>query len=290
MELDKHTSILNSKVAIVTGGARGIGKAIATEFVRNGAKVVIVSRTRQQINRTTAELQNMGGDVLGVVADVSDLVDVKRFIERTISTFGIIDILVNCAAIQEPIGPFIDTSIEQWEANIRINLLGTVMSCKAILPVMVKNGRGKIINLSGGGATSPRPYFSAYAAAKTAIVRFTETLALEVETYNIDINAIAPGAVNTQMTREILAAKKRAGKVEFLQAMRVSRNGGVSIKLAAELAVFLASDASNGITGRLLSAIWDDWQSLGEDTEQIMDPRMFTLRRIDGKNFVQNTL
>jgi NAD(P)-dependent dehydrogenase (short-subunit alcohol dehydrogenase family) len=290
MARDMNRAILCDKVAVITGGARGIGKAIAAEFLQSGAKVVIVSRTPQQLDQTATEFQDLSSNVISVIADVSNFNDIKKFVERTLSVFGTIDILVNCAAIQEPIGPFIEVNIEQWQANIRTNLFGTVMSCKAVLPMMVKNGWGKIINFSGGGATSPRPNFSAYATAKTAVVRFTETLALEVKPYCIDVNAIAPGAVNTRMTQEIVAAKNRAGKVEFSHAMRVSRNSGVSAKRAAELAVFLASDQSNGITGRLLSAVWDDWQSLGENTNLMADSGLFTLRRIDGKNFVQNVL
>jgi len=115
--------ILRDKVAVITGGARGIGKTIAAEFLQSGAKVVIVSRTPQQLDQTTTEFQDLSSDVISVIADVSNFNDVKKFVERTLSVFGTIDILVNCAAVQEPIGPFIEVSIEQWQTNIRTNLL-----------------------------------------------------------------------------------------------------------------------------------------------------------------------
>ncbi|MBI5051061.1 MAG: SDR family oxidoreductase [Nitrospirae bacterium] len=272
---------LKGKVAIITGGARGIGKAIATLFAQEGAKVVIVSRTPDEISNTVSDIKNNGGEAIGIVGDISRWNDVERIKNNTVSTFGTIDVLLNNAGVQKPIGPFIDIDIEEWMRNFQINLFGTVLCCKAVLPVMIKKRRGKIINLSGGGSTSPRINFTAYGTAKTAVVRFTETLAEELKDYNIQVNTIAPGAVNTKMLSEVLEAGDAAGKKELDEAKVRAEKGGTPPELAAELALFLASDKSNGLTGRLISALWDDWRNFNDDTiNQVMKSDKYTLRRI----------
>jgi len=271
---------LKDKVVIITGGARGIGKAVVAAFADEGAKVVIVSRTAEQIEQTTKQLQEKGGSAVGVAADVSNKADVDRIINETLTAFGTIDVLVNCAGIQKPIGPLISNDLDDWLDNIHANLMGTVMCSKAALPIMIEKGKGRIINFSGGGATSSRPNFSAYACAKTAVVRFTEVLADEVIQHNIQVNAIAPGAVNTQMLDEVLQAGALAGD-ELAYARHREKEGGVSPDQAAELAVFLASDKSFGLTGRLISAVWDDWQNFDKARiHTIMQGDTYTLRRI----------
>jgi NAD(P)-dependent dehydrogenase (short-subunit alcohol dehydrogenase family) len=285
MVQNRNRFVLQDRVAIITGGAGGIGKVIAASFVRNGVKVVIVSRNALEVKKTVNQLTDGSPNVIGVPADVSILIDAEKVVSETLNTFKTIDILVNCAGIQKPIGLLTDVSIEDWTANIYINLIGTVICCKTVLPMMIEKRRGKIINFSGGGATSPRPNFTAYACSKAAVVRFTETLAMEVNDHGIDVNAIAPGPVNTRMLREIIEAGDKAGEKELLQAKKVITQGGTPAERAAELAVFLASEASNGITGRLISAIWDDWRSFSNRVEQIKCSALYTIRRIDGKNF-----
>lgn len=272
---------LNHKVAIITGGARGIGKAIATLFAQEGARVVIVSRTATEINDTVDDIRNKGGEAIGIVGDISRWNDVQEVIDKSISAFSTIDILVNNAGVQKPIGTFKDINMDEWIRNFQINFFATALCCKAVLPVMIKKKSGRIINLSGGGSTSPRVNFSAYGVAKTAIVRFTETLAEEVKDYNIQINAIAPGAVNTKMLIEVLDAGEAAGQKELEEANIRAEKGGTPPELAAELALFLASDKSNGLTGRLISAVWDDWKNFNKNTiDQIMKSDKYTLRRV----------
>ena len=273
-------SFLKGKIAIITGAARGIGRAVASAFVQNGAAVVVVSRTCAEIDDTVKLLKDIGGRAIGVVADVSNCREVDGVVQKTISAFQTVDILVNCAGIQKPIGPLLENDIERWIENIQINLIGTVICCKAVLPVMIKKGKGNIINFSGGGATSSRPGFSAYACSKAAVVRFTEVLADEVKGYNIRVNAIAPGAVNTKMLDEVLEAGPLAGS-ELEEARLRAQKGGNSPDLASSLAVFLASDKSDGLTGRLISAIWDNWQQFDRDARhQIMSSNKYTLRRV----------
>lgn len=276
---------LKGRSAIITGGGRGIGRAIACRFASEGASVVIVSRTRAEVVETVAEIAAAGGAALGMPGDVSDRAHVQRVVEETAASFGAVDILVNDAGVQGPIGAFMDTDFDEWKANFEVNLFGTASFCRAALPGMAGRRQGKIINLAGGGSTSPRPFFSAYGVAKTAVVRFTETLAREVAELNIRVNAIAPGAVSTRMLDEVLSAGQSAGAAELKEARLRKEAGGTPPETAAELALFLASDDSEGITGRLISAVWDPWQESGF-CERLRSSRdLATLRRIDEKSF-----
>jgi len=273
---------LEGKVAIVTGGGRGIGRAIALAFAEEGAHIVVVSRTAAEIEATAAEIEAQKRRALAILVDVSNPRDVTAMVQRTIREFGTVNILVNNAGVQGPIGPLVNNDVEQWMQTIRINLVGAFLCCKAVLPVMVQQRHGKIINLSGGGATSPRPYFSAYAASKAAVVRLTETLAEEVKEHNIQVSAIAPGAVNTRMLDQVLAAGEAAGEKALTEARRQLESGGTSLEKAAALAVFLASDESDGLTGKLIAAPHDGWESWDANRiAEVMSAPWFTLRRMD---------
>ena len=278
---------LRDKVAIIIGGSRGIGKAVAKAFLKEGAKVAIAARTGGDIDIALKDL-SIEGQVIGTITDVSKEQDIQNLLEYTLRKYETVDILVNAAGIQGPIGPLAEVNILEWIENIHINLIGTVRCCKAVLPIMMSKKRGKIINFSGGGATSPRPNFSAYACSKAAIVRFTETLAMEVKDYGIDVNAVAPGAVNTRMLNDIIKAGEKAGEKELSEAIERSKKGGNSPEMAAGLAVFLASEDSHGLTGRLISAVWDDWKTFDDKTiVEINRSSIYTLRRIDGRNYME---
>ena len=273
---------LRNRVALITGGSQGIGKAIATAFAREGAMLFLVARSAGHLRRTAKELLPLSLRLHFMVADVSDPADVRRIVRRAESVLGPVEILVNCAGVLGPVGPTYKANRRDWCGTIAINLLGPFYCIKEVLPGMVERRRGKIINLAGGGATSPRQNFSAYATAKAALVRLTETVAREVEKSGVEINAIAPGAVNTRMLDQVLAAGDRAGG-EFAKAQKQKRQGGVPPERAAELAVFLASDHSNGLTGRLISAVYDDWASIPQRLKEIQTTDLYTLRRIDEK-------
>ena len=266
------TKELKDKVAIITGGSRGVGRAVASLFVEEGAKVVIVSRTGQEMDASIRGLKN------SVIADVSNWQKVKSLVEIVLTAYETIDILVNCAAIQQPIGPFLDTDMGKWIENINVNLLGTVMCCKAVLPTMIKNNGGKIVNLSGGGAVDYRINFSAYAVSKAAVVRFTEQLSKELRKCNINVNAVAPGAIMTQMLQEAILAGEEHPQDKL-----------GNLEDAAELILFLCSERSSGISGKLVSAVWDctwDTWRKAEFTKELPES-LYTLRRIDGRNFTE---
>ena len=275
---------LAGRSALITGGSRGLGLAIARRFAQVGAHVAVVGRDGAALETARAaaqEARRMPSQIVqSFVADVLD----ERRMTAVIASFGAaagpLTVLVNNAAVQGPIGELDRIDWAQWSATIAIDLLAPINLCRLVLPGMRSEGYGKIVNLSGGGATGPRPRFSAYATAKSGLVRFTETLAAELRGTGIDVNAIAPGAMNTQMLEQVLAAGPEASGPEYDEARRRQNEGGTSPDRAADLAVFLAAAASDGISGRLLSAVWDPWESLAIHREDLDRTDIYTLRRI----------
>lgn len=274
---------LVNRSAIITGANQGLGFEIAKHFIQAGAKVMLCARNATKLAEAAQSLQTSFPDakILTQVCDVSNLYDINALANKTIAEFGTLDILVANAGIYGTKGPIEEIDWEEWSRAIDINLKGTVLQCRAVLPHFKKNRYGKIIILSGGGATKPMPFLSAYAASKAAVVRFAETLAEEVKTFNIDVNAIAPGALNTRLLDEILTAgPEKVGHVFYEQSLKQKDNGGTSLDIGASLCVFLASSASDGITGRLISAVWDPWKKLPDYLEQLKNSDIYTLRRI----------
>jgi 3-oxoacyl-[acyl-carrier protein] reductase len=213
--------------------------------------------------------------------DVSKRDDVDRLVSSALTSFPQIHILVNNAGIYGPKGLIEDIDWEEWVQTIEVNLLGSILISRALLPHFRANHHGKIIQLSGGGATAPLPFISAYATSKAGIVRFMETLAEELKTDGIDVNSIAPGALNTRLLDEILdAGPEKVGKSFYERAIKQKTEGGAPLERGAELAVFLASTQSNGITGKLISAIWDPWEHFLEHLEDLKKSDIYTLRRI----------
>ena len=272
---------LSGKVAIITGASKGIGKVIAETFAREGCSLTIASRNFDEISETAKELKKYA-DVLPAKCDVSKPADVEDMIRKTIDRFKKIDILINNAGIYGPVGAFAENDIELWKRTIDINLIGTAICTKFVLLHMIKAKRGKIINLSGGGSGGPpQPTISAYVTSKMAVVRFTEVIADEVKEHNIQVNSIAPGAVNTRLLDEILAAGGKVDKKFLERSLKQLETGGTPPEKAAQLALFLASDESDGITGKLLSAVWDDYQNFPKRLSDVKDTQIYTVKRID---------
>jgi NAD(P)-dependent dehydrogenase (short-subunit alcohol dehydrogenase family) len=275
---------LDHLVTVVTGASQGLGKAIAREFVLEGAHVAFCARDEKLIEEVTAELKAIARSdqiILGAVCDVSFETDVERFFLDVRSRLGPVNVLVNNAGVYGPKGESEKVDFHQWVRAIEINLNGTFLPCRFAIWQMKERGHGKIINLSGGGATAPLPRMSAYAASKAAVVRLTETLAEELREFSIDVNAIAPGALNTRLLEEILDAGPGAvGKEFFEKSLKQRQSGGVPLEKGARLCVYLASEISNGITGKLISAQWDPWENLHAFREQLARSDIYTLRRI----------
>lgn len=274
---------IESRVVLVTGGSRGIGRAVAEKFLEEGASVVIAARTTAEIRAAAAEMGKAGA-VRGIVGDIAREADIRRIVRTAERISGSIDVLVNAAGIQPPMGAFAETDIRSWKKNIEINLIGTALCCRAALSGMIARGKGKIINFSGGGATSSRPNFSAYATAKAGIVRFTEILADELRTHHIQVYAISPGTIRTRMIEEILAAPRDQVGSEYDKVRIKAQMGFDSVRAAAELVSFLASPAAEGISGKTISAVWDPWREWASGTAK-PDENLYLLRRIDGRNY-----
>ncbi len=280
--------VLAGRAAIVTGGSRGLGLAVAERFVDAGASVMICARDRAATEAAAAGLlaRATGGQrILWQVADVTDEGAVKEMVARAVTGFGTVHALVNNAGVYGPFGTIDEADWAEWARALAINVVGSVLPMRAILPHMRARGYGKIIQLSGGGATNPLPRISAYAASKAAIVRLAETVAEECKGQGIDVNSVAPGALNTRLLDEVLAAGAgRVGAAFFARALRQKEEGGAPLSLGADLIVFLASAASDGITGRLISAVWDNWQDWPQHLGELEKSDAYTLRRIAGRD------
>jgi NAD(P)-dependent dehydrogenase (short-subunit alcohol dehydrogenase family) len=275
---------LSGRTALITGGTQGLGLEIARHYLRAGiAGVCICGRDLGALTAAREQLSETADDgqrVIAEVADVSSAAEVQRLVGTTLEQFPDLTILVNNAGVYGPKGSIDQVDWQEWARAIEINLLGSMLPARALVPHFMQRGYGKIVQLSGGGATNPLPGLSAYAASKAAVVRFAETLAEELREHHVDINAVAPGALNTRMLDEVLAAgPERVGQHFYERALEQQRSGGVPLQRGAALAVWLASEASDGVTAKLLSAVWDPWSELPEHLDDLASD-VYTLRRI----------
>jgi 3-oxoacyl-[acyl-carrier protein] reductase len=273
-------SALDGRRALITGASQGLGLEIARSYLQAGARIAICARSPDQLEAARAQLAPLG-PVVARTADVSDPTSVAELVAFTVERLGGLDVLVNNAGVYGPKGPIDAVDWDEWRRAMEINLYGSVLPVRAALRHLRDSERGKVVQLSGGGATSPMPNLSAYATSKAAVIRFIETLAGEVADDGIDVNAIAPGALNTRMLDEVLeAGPERVGEAFYAKALQQRDSGGTSLSRGAELAVYLGSRACDGISGRLLSAVWDPWETLHEQRDAIAGSDVYTLRRI----------
>jgi NAD(P)-dependent dehydrogenase (short-subunit alcohol dehydrogenase family) len=278
------TYSLQGRGAIITGANQGLGLAIARAYVEAGASVLLCARDPDLLEKARVEVSGLSGPTQVVIAeavDVSKTEDVNRVVDRALGAFPRLEILVNNAGVYGPKGRIEEVDWREWTRAIEINLLGSILMCRAVLPRFKAQRYGKIIQLSGGGATNPLPRISAYAASKAGVVRFAETLAEEVREEHIDVNSIAPGALNTRLLDEVLAAgPEKVGQDFYSRSVKQKQTGGASLEKGAELAVFLGSSASDGVTGKLISALWDPWAEFPRHVEALRKTDIYTLRRI----------
>lgn len=261
---------------VITGAGRGIGKRLAIGFAARGARIGLVARTSAELDMTDLEIKHAGGISHKLAADVRDFERLSGVLDLMRHRHGAVQVLICAAAIQGPIGPFHKVSMKAWGDTMDTNLMGVVHSCRAVVPKMIENRRGKVVILAGGGAANPRPNFTAYASSKAAVVRFGDSLAEELREHNIQVNSMSPGGAYTTMTDEILNAGDTAGWKEIEAAEKIQQTGGVKPDKQIELACFLASEVSNHISGKFLH-VDDDWKRL-ENAQT--NPDLFTLRRL----------
>jgi NAD(P)-dependent dehydrogenase (short-subunit alcohol dehydrogenase family) len=278
---------LTNRSALITGASRGLGLATAVAFAREGADLWLVGRERtvlvEAAARVAAARSSPRQTISEHVVDVTDSTSMDAVVHGWLAAEASVHVLVNNAAVQGPIGEVGATDWHAWRVALEIDLIAPVRLCHVVVPHMRAVGRGKIISVSGGGGTAARPRFSAYATAKCGLVRFSETLAAELVGTGVDVNTVAPGAMNTRMLDAVLAAGEAAG-AEHSRALSQLQTGGVAPERSAELIVFLASAESDGITGRLISAEWDPWSNLPSRREDLNRSDVYTLRRIVPKD------
>jgi NAD(P)-dependent dehydrogenase (short-subunit alcohol dehydrogenase family) len=269
-------------LAIVTGASRGLGRLCAHELAAQGADLLLIARDRAALTDVADEISAKCPDrrATTLSCDLGSPESPQR-LREAVEQHGSIDILLNNAAVQGPIGPAWEVPWREFEMALHLDFLVPVALCRAVIPGMKAKGRGWIINISGGGATSPRPMFAAYAAAKTALVRFTETLALESAGYGIRVNAVSPGAFASGMTKAVHAAAENAGAAEAGTAKQLlNSDDTVNAQKTARLVAYLTLGEGRDITGKLISAVWDRWECFHLHPEVVTHKDAFTLRRV----------
>jgi 3-oxoacyl-[acyl-carrier protein] reductase len=272
--------MLNGCNVVITGATGGLGRALSQAFWNAGANLLLTGRSPEKLREVRALLPSRpGGKFRLMQCDLAHPDGFARLIVRAGQWFGQIDVLVNNAGMLGPAGPAWENDWREWTETMYLNLLVPVQLCRGMIPMM-RSG-GSIINISGGGATSPRPNFSAYAASKAALVRFSETLAVEAATLGIRVNCIAPGIMRTRMVEQIVEiGAERSGVDEFCKAQEVLEKGGTPPETPSELTVMLASQLGAGITGKLFSAAWDPWRDFPDHAGDLARSDVYTLRRI----------
>jgi NAD(P)-dependent dehydrogenase (short-subunit alcohol dehydrogenase family) len=250
-------------VVVVTGAGHGLGRATAEALARQGAAVALLGRTPEPLTATAERCAAYGNPVLPVPADVARRDEVEAALRDIVGRLGPVDVLVNNAGTAQPVGLLMNNDPAEWIRAVEVNLFGAMHCARFVLPGMTARRSGRIINLSGGGATRPLPGMSAYAASKSALVRLTETLAEEVRAYGVRVNSVAPGVLPTRMLEQVADA---------------SEPDEDAIPRAVALISFLASDDAGSLTGKLISAVHDPWTTF-DGTDD--GTSLFTLRRID---------
>lgn len=274
---------LNRLNALITGGSQGLGREIAEHFLAAGANVALCARSQKDLAATGMELARRfpKQKVLTKTCDVADETQVNALVAFAVQELGSLQAVVLNAGVYGPMGPTESVPLAEWRRAMDINLFGVLLPSRAVIPHFKQAGRGKIVVLSGGGATNPLPNISAYAASKAAVVRLMETLAEELKPFHVDINAIAPGALATRLVDEVLAAgPEKVGAAFFAKNKTWKETGATPLALGAELAVYLASAESDGITGKLISAQWDPWSDLQAHRDELAKSDIYCLRRI----------
>ena len=266
---------LQNRVALITGAGRGIGRAIALAYAKEGARLALAARTRSELEDTAHQVEGLGAATCVLPTDVTEQSQVEEMVRQTLASFTNIDILVNNAGLAGPVGPLQDNDVSYWSNTMLVNVIGVFLCCRAVLPGMISNNRGKIINLYGGRGRN----VSAYGASKVAVCDMIETLTMELEGKNIQVNALSPGSIDTRMWEETRDAAQAIGDEELFEyGQRVTSGGGASMDRAAELAVFLASDSSGNLSGRVIPATTEDFSTLAQRVPAIMASEAYTLR------------
>jgi NAD(P)-dependent dehydrogenase (short-subunit alcohol dehydrogenase family) len=275
---------LTERTVVITGASRGLGAQLAKDFFKQGTRLILIARNSAKLQTLTQNLQqqypSMTQHITTIACDLADPTQVSALAAQ-LRTYQRIDVLINNAAIQGLPGPCWESDWSDWQTVIQVNLLAPVALCRAIVPMMLNQGYGRVINIAGGGATNVRPNFSAYAVAKTGLVRFTENLASELNQPSILVNCVSPGVMNTDMLAEFLHfEQQQVGALEYQKIAAQAKTGDQTLSRASQLCLWLASAKADGITGKLISAVWDPWPQLDAHVTALQASDIYTLRRI----------
>ncbi len=279
---------LFQKTSIITGASSGLGFEISKAFLKAGSNLIICSRSEKDLAIALEKLNEFKDEsqrIFSLATDISNEKDVDNLINESNKRFDKIEILVNNAGIIGPKGNFEDLDWDQWKYTLEINFLGSAYLVKKLIPQFKQNNFGRIIQISGGGATSPLPLQSIYAASKAAIVRFIETISIELKEFNITANCIAPGQLNTRIMKEYInAGPNKIGQAFYDKVQKQFKSGGAPINKAVNLALALATEEFPLLRGKLISAIWDDWENFHKYEKELNSSDVYSLRRIVAKD------
>ena len=279
-----NKNYFKNKNILITGANQGLGLELAKYFSNLDANLIICARNKKKLN-SIKKLFSKKKKVIIEKCDVSKKREVDVFFNKIFKKMKYIDILINNAGIYGPKGKLENLYWQDFEKTININLLGSIYFIKKIIPHYKKRKKGKIIQMSGGGATSPLPFFSAYATSKAGIVRFIENISKELLPYKIDVNAVAPGPINTRMLDEVLKEKpETVGKSFYIKSLDQKQKGGTEISKILKCVEFLCHKESNGITGKLISVLWDNWKNFKKYKKFLRNSDVGNIRRIIGKD------
>ena len=267
---------LIGQVAIVTGGGRGLGQAIAQTLAQAGAVVVVAARSSAQLVETVALIEQQGGRALSFEVDVTDQRTVQQMVAEVEQTFGAVDLLVNNAGVITPLGPIWEVDAEAWWRCLDINLRGSFLCTKAVLPNMIARRQGRILNMASGAGLEAFAYVSAYVTSKTALIRFTENVAVETQVYGLSAFAIEPGTVRTDMSEYLYNSE--AGQQWVPWFRQIFDEGRYDpMEQVTRLVLSLASGQADALSGRTIS-IADDLTELLKRAVTIKQEELYTLK------------
>ncbi|MEC7489535.1 MAG: SDR family NAD(P)-dependent oxidoreductase [Pseudomonadota bacterium] len=275
---------MGAPLAIITGATGGLGSELSKRFWTDNYSVILVGRDKKKLGRLRESLPARRGQYCEIfLCDFSDLENVKRFCQAAINPLRYVHVLINNAAIQGPVGRSWEIDTTDWMKIINVNFLAPIEITSHVVRKMKQAGYGSVVNLSGGGATSPRPNFNCYGSLKAALVRFSETLAEELRSTGITVNCVAPGVMPTALLKEVVSAGvTRTGSKEQTIAGEVFDKNDFSFSAAVDLIMFLTGKEGRTITGKLVSAVWDNWKAWPVSATPLLESDVYTLRRIRG--------
>lgn len=273
---DESSLPLRNQVALVTGGGRGIGRAIAGTLASAGAAVAVLSRSAAELDETVRSIETKSGRALSVTADIADPEAVSNAIHKIEESLGPVNVLVNNAGVVKPLAPLWESDVQEWWRGMEVNVLGPFLACKFVLPGMINRRRGRIINISSGGGATAMPFFSSYVCSKTALIRLSECLALETKACGISVFSISPGTVRTAMSEYSVNSPEGKRWLPWFRRF-FDEQVTVPVDVPAKLVLELASGKADALSGRFIS-IYDDLDELVQQAQQVEKENLYALK------------